>query len=65
VKEILNSWAARKADEKTNRPRQFDYKGALKKQLPIGSGEIESAHRLCDPGKIENPRGLVGRRKRL
>ncbi|MCP4147269.1 MAG: hypothetical protein GY757_05915 [bacterium] len=29
----------------TNRPGQFDYKGALEKGLPIGSGEIESAHR--------------------
>ena len=29
----------------TNRPGQFDYKGALDADLPIGSGEIESAHR--------------------
>lgn len=29
----------------TNRPGQFDYKGALADDLPIGSGEIESAHR--------------------
>jgi len=28
-----------------NRPGQFDYKGALEADLPIGSGEIESAHR--------------------
>jgi hypothetical protein len=28
-----------------NRPGQFDYKGALDADLPIGSGEIESAHR--------------------
>ena len=28
-----------------NRPGQFDYKGALETDLPIGSGEIESAHR--------------------
>lgn len=28
-----------------NRPGQFDYKGALEKDLPIGSGEVESAHR--------------------
>jgi hypothetical protein len=28
-----------------NRPNHFDYKGALEKDLPIGSGEIESAHR--------------------
>jgi len=29
-----------------NRPEQFDYKGALEAGLPIGSGEIESAHRV-------------------
>lgn len=29
----------------TNRPGQFDYKEAEEKGLPIGSGEIESAHR--------------------
>ena len=29
----------------TNRHSQFDYKGALENGLPIGSGEIESAHR--------------------
>jgi hypothetical protein len=29
----------------TNRPGQFDYQRALAAQLPIGSGEIESAHR--------------------
>jgi hypothetical protein len=28
-----------------NRPAQFDYKGALETDLPIGSGEVESAHR--------------------
>lgn len=28
-----------------NRPEQLDYKGALEADLPIGSGEIESAHR--------------------
>ena len=28
-----------------NRPDQFDYQGAIKNDLPIGSGEIESAHR--------------------
>ena len=28
-----------------NRPRQLDYKAALARGLPIGSGEIESAHR--------------------
>ncbi len=28
-----------------NRPNQLDYKTAIKNELPIGSGEIESAHR--------------------
>jgi hypothetical protein len=28
-----------------NRPTQLDYKTALENELPIGSGEIESAHR--------------------
>lgn len=29
----------------SNRTDQLDYKGAIEKNLPIGSGEIESAHR--------------------
>jgi hypothetical protein len=28
-----------------NRPTQFDYRKALRAELPIGSGKIESAHR--------------------
>lgn len=28
-----------------NRPGQFDYKSAIESDLPIGSGEVESAHR--------------------
>lgn len=28
-----------------NRPGQFDYQGAIQAGLPIGSGEVESAHR--------------------
>src|SRR3990167_7106235 len=28
-----------------NRPHQLDYKTAIENDLPIGSGEIESAHR--------------------
>ena len=29
----------------SNRTNQLDYKGTIEKDLPIGSGEIESAHR--------------------
>ncbi len=29
----------------SNRTGQLDYKGAIEKGLPIGSGEIESVHR--------------------
>ncbi|MEM9219404.1 MAG: UPF0236 family protein, partial [Cyanobacteria bacterium P01_F01_bin.150] len=29
----------------SNRPEQLDYQGALRAELPIGSGEVESAHR--------------------
>lgn len=29
----------------SNRTNQLDYKGAIEKDLPIGSGEVESAHR--------------------
>ena len=29
----------------SNRIGQLDYKGAIEKGLPIGSGEVESAHR--------------------
>ncbi len=28
-----------------NRPQHLDYKGSISQELPIGSGEIESAHR--------------------
>ena len=28
-----------------NRPHQLEYKAAIEKQLPISSGEVESAHR--------------------
>jgi len=36
----------------SNRKEQLDYKGAIEKGLPIGSGEIESAHR-CNSKTIE------------
>ena len=29
----------------SNRPEQLDYQGAIRAELPIGSGEVESAHR--------------------
>jgi len=39
-----------------NRMDQVDYQGALEKRLPIGSGEIESAHRyLCPVGTSYKP----------
>lgn len=38
-----------------NRPGQFDYPRALEKQLPIGSGEIESAHRFLIQKRLKNP----------
>ena len=39
-----------------NRLDQFDYKSAIKNKLPIGSGEIESAHRYI----IQNRLKLAG-----
>ena len=36
-----------------NRPGQFDYKGALDADLPIGSGEIESAHRYVTQQRLK------------
>ena len=39
----------------TNRPGQFDYKGALEADLPIGSGEIESAHRYVIQERLKIP----------
>ena len=36
-----------------NRPGQFDYKGALDADLPIGSGEIESAHRYVTQRRLK------------
>lgn len=37
----------------TNRPGQFDYKGAIEKNLPIGSGEIESSHKYIIQVRME------------
>ncbi|MCP4755504.1 MAG: ISKra4 family transposase, partial [Proteobacteria bacterium] len=36
-----------------NRPGQFDYKSALEADLPIGSGEIESAHRYVIQNRLK------------
>jgi len=36
-----------------NRPKFFDYKSALEADLPIGSGEIESAHRYVIQSRLK------------
>lgn len=55
----------------TNRPGQFDYKNAIAQGLPIGSGEVESAHRYVIQirlklagawWKIENARRMLALR---
>ena len=38
-----------------NRPQHLDYKGALEKGLPIGSGEIASAHRYVIQQRLKVP----------
>jgi len=38
-----------------NRPQHLNYKGALAKGLPIGSGEIESAHRYVIQQRLKLP----------
>jgi len=40
-----------------NRPGQFDYQNAIKNNLPIGSGQIESAHRTP---QLKNRLGNIG-----
>lgn len=37
----------------TNRPGQFDYQSALQAGLPMGSGEIESAHRYVIQARLK------------
>jgi hypothetical protein len=37
----------------TNRPDQFDYPAALAAELPLGSGEIESAHRYVIQDRLK------------
>lgn len=39
----------------SNRLQHFDYKGAIEKDLPIGSGEIESAHRYIIQHRLKLP----------
>ncbi len=38
-----------------NRRDQLDYQGAIEKKLPIGSGEIESAHRYIIQQRLKRP----------
>ena len=38
-----------------NRLDQVDYQGAIEKGLPIGSGEIESAHRYVVQARLKRP----------
>lgn len=39
----------------SNRRAHLDYKGALERELPIGSGEIESGHRQVVQKRIKRP----------
>ena len=39
----------------TNRPDQFNYKGALENDLPIGSGEVVSSHRYVIQERLKIP----------
>ena len=39
----------------TNRPGQFDYQAAINASLPIGSGEVESAHRYVIQKRLKLP----------
>jgi len=39
----------------TNRISHLDYRGALEKDLPIGSGEVESAHRHVIQKRLKFP----------
>lgn len=38
-----------------NRPGQFDYKTAIEKDLPIGSGKVESSHRSLMQKRLKKP----------
>ena len=39
----------------SHRPEQLDYQGALARDLPIGSGEIDSAHRYVVQQRLKRP----------
>lgn len=39
----------------TNRPGQFEYRAAIQAGLPIGSGEVESAHRYVIQKRLKLP----------
>ena len=39
----------------SNRPNQLNYQDAIKRDLPIGSGEIESAHRYIVQQRMKRP----------
>ena len=38
-----------------NRPGQFNYKEAKKKELPVGSGKVESTHRSLMQKRLKKP----------
>ena len=38
-----------------NRPKQFDYVNAIEKELPIGSGKVESGHRTVLQHRLKIP----------
>ena len=39
----------------SHRPQQLNYQRALAHELPIGSGEIESAHRYLVQARLKRP----------
>lgn len=55
--EVVDSQAPVRACHRyfRNRPGQFDYPGAKARGLPIGSGEIESAHRYIIQERLKLP----------
>jgi len=55
--EVPNAQAPVRACDRylRNRPGQFDYQQALAAALPIGSGEIESAHRYVIQQRLKLP----------